>query len=191
MRMLRMLFCVFYRAKIRMLRWVVGPEAIALTLYKSLFPHIVLEIGGATIGRNVRINRWLSIHECGGSFKGLKIGDDVHIGKFVLLDLTQPLTIGDRVTVAMYSKVLSHQNLGDTRLKQVYPAESGPVTIPDDVVLGAGAIMLYPTRLAPGTLVAAGAVVRGDYDKPCVLMGNPTRIIREITLEGVSPVDAS
>jgi acetyltransferase-like isoleucine patch superfamily enzyme len=184
--MFRILLLLFYKSKIKIMRRLLGPQAIEAVLYDSFFPRLVLEIGGATIGRNVRINRWLSIHECGGSFKGLKIGDDVHIGKFVFLDLTQPMTIGNRVGVGMFSKVLSHQNLGDTRLKQLYPAESGPVSIPDDVALSAGTTLLYPTRLAPGTLVAAGAVVRGDYDKPCVLMGNPARVIREIPPEGLS-----
>lgn len=173
----------FYRMKIKILRRLIGDDAIEIVLFNSYFPSIVLQLGGAVIGRNVRINRWLSIHASGGSFKGLKIGDDVHIGKFVFLDLYKPLTIGDRVTIAMYSKVLSHQMLGDTRLKRMYPDESGPVSIPDDVVLGAGATLLYPTRLASGTLVGAGSVVRGEFAHPCILMEDRAHVVRNISLK--------
>jgi acetyltransferase-like isoleucine patch superfamily enzyme len=174
--MRRTFFMAWYRLKIRLFQFIVGEAAIEIVLYNSWFPRFVLEIGGATIGKGTRVYRWLSVHESQGSFKNLVIGENVHIGKFVLLDLTAPLTIGNRVGIGMFSKVLSHQNLGNTHLSERYPRSSGPMTIPDDVVIGASSMLLYPTRLAPGTLVAAGAVVRGEYEAPCLLMGNPARV---------------
>jgi acetyltransferase-like isoleucine patch superfamily enzyme len=174
--MRRIVFMAWYRLKIFLFRFIVGEAAIEIVLYHSWFPRFVLEIGGATIGQGTRVYRWLSVHESQGSFTNLVIGEHVHVGKFVLLDLTAPLTIGNRVGIGMFSKVLSHQNLGNASLSEVYPRTSGPTTIPDDVVMGASSILLYPTRLAPGTMIAAGAVVRGEYEKPCVLMGNPARV---------------
>ena len=178
--LVRLTIRAFYRIKIKLLQKLLGPDAIEVVLYNSLFPDTVLNLGGALIGQNVRINRWLTIHGSGGSFKQLTIGDDVHVGKFVLIDLVGPVTIGNRVGIGMFSKVLSHQELGDTELKKVYPRQSGPVIIPDDVVLSASSIMLYPTRLVSGTLVGAGAVVRGEYDKPCILIGNPARVVAHL-----------
>jgi acetyltransferase-like isoleucine patch superfamily enzyme len=166
----------WYRFKIFLFRFIVGEAAIEIVLYNSWFPRFVLEIGGATIGKNTRVYRWLSVHESQGSFKNLVIGENVHIGKFVFLDLTAPLTIGNRVGIGMFAKVLSHQNLGNSTLSESRPRSSGPMTIPDDAVISASSMVLYPTRLAPGTLVAAGSVVRGEYETPCVLMGNPARV---------------
>jgi|GEM_PF-1108453 acetyltransferase-like isoleucine patch superfamily enzyme len=167
---------VFYRAKAALLRLIAGDEALAYVLHDSLFPALVLQIGGAKLGRNTRINRWLTIHESRGSFRNLTIGDDVHIGKHVLIDLTGRVTIGNRAGIGMYSRILTHQNLGDSALSEKYPPEAGDIIIPDDVVLAAGSMVLYPTVLQPGTLVSAGSVTRGTYDRAGVLVGNPARM---------------
>jgi acetyltransferase-like isoleucine patch superfamily enzyme len=176
--MRRTLFRVYYRIKIRLLRAIVGERAIEVVLSQSLFPRLVLELGGAKIGDGTRVYPGLIVHESQGSFSRLVIGEKVHIGKHVLLDLTEPITIGNRVGIGMFSKVLTHQNLGDSTLRDFYPRESGPMVIADDVVLAASSILLYPTRLAPRTLVSAGSVVRGAFERPCVLIGNPARVIK-------------
>lgn len=166
---------VYYFIKTLVLRIVVGDEALAYVLYDSLVPHLVLKLGGAKIGKNVRINRWLMLHESRGSFRNLEIGDDVHIGKGVLIDLSGKVKIGNRVGLGMFSKILTHQNLGDSRLSEKYPPVKGDIVIPDDAVISSGSFVLYPTEFTEGTLVSAGSVVRGSYDKPYVLIGNPAR----------------
>ena len=51
----------------------------------------------------------------------------------------------------------------------------GNIEIPDDTVISSGAFILFPTKLDKRTLVSAGSIVRGDYNKPYVLVGNPAR----------------
>ncbi len=177
---------VFYRAKAALLSLFVGDEALACVLHDSLFPALVLQIGGAKLGRNTRINRWLTIHESRGSFRNLTVGDDVHIGKHVLIDLTGRVTIGNRAGIGMFSRVLTHQNLGGSALSEKYPPEAGDIIIPDDVVLAAGSMMLYPTVLQPGTLVSAGSVTRGTYDRAGVLVGNPARMSLDLRRSGAA-----
>ena len=176
---------LYYRAKIALFARFLGPEAIAVVLYHSLFPWYVLELGGAKLGRHVRVQGSLLLHECGGSFATLTVGDRVHIGKGVLIDLSSPVTIGNRVTIAMYSRILTHQNVGDSALAKAYPPITGPLCIPDDVVLGVGCTLLFPTKLTAGTFVAAGAVVRGHHPESVLLAGVPARCVRKLGPGGV------
>jgi serine acetyltransferase len=44
--------------------------------------------------------------------------------------------------------------------------------------LGTGAVILPGTRIGRQTVVAAGAVVRGEFPGHCVLAGVPARVVR-------------
>ncbi len=177
---LRGLFAVYYRIKFWCLRPALKDETAAAVLYDSLLPDLVLRLFGARLGRNVRINRWLTLHQTGNDFSKLKIGDDVHIGKHVLIDLSGAVRIGDRVGIGMFSRLMTHEALGDTRLAADYPPQSGDLTIPDDCVVTAGSFVLFPTELRPGSLISCNSVVRGRFDRPAVLMGNPARIAKHL-----------
>lgn len=55
---------------------------------------------------------------------------------------------------------------------------SEPITIGDDVWIGAQAIILKGVTIGSGSIVAAGAVVtRGDYPTRSVIAGNPARVV--------------
>ncbi len=168
---------LYYMIKVALYRIVIGRYAPAEVLYRSLRPEIVLSLYGAKIGKNVRIHRSIILYAIDKDFSHLTIGDDVHIGRNAFIDLYGKVTIGNRVVVGMYSRIYSHINVGDSRLKGQYPTTKGDIVIPDDTVIGTSAIILYPFSLASGTLIAAGSVVHGHYTKPCVLAGNPARPI--------------
>jgi galactoside O-acetyltransferase len=58
---------------------------------------------------------------------------------------------------------------------------SAPVTIEDDVWIGAGAILLPGVVVGAGSVVGAGAVVGSNVPPGVVVAGVPARIIRRIT----------
>ena len=60
---------------------------------------------------------------------------------------------------------------------------TGPITIEDNVVIGARAIILYNVTIGKNALVAAGSVVTKDIPANCVAVGNPCRVIRKINEE--------
>ena len=174
------IFKIYYRIKITFYKLIVKNEAASYVLYDSILPKLVLQMHGAKIGENVRINRWLILHATNNDFSNLTIGDDVHVGKGVLIDLTGKVKIGNRVNIGMFSRILTHQNIGDSQLRKLYPPTKGDIFIPDDVVIASNVIVLFPTKLTENTLVSAGSVVKGEYDSPCVLVGNPARMSRSI-----------
>lgn len=167
---------VYYRLKIALYKCLIGNEALSYVLYDSLFPAIVLKIGGATIGKGTRINRWLTIHESRGSFKKLVIGDKVHIGKHVFIDLSESVIIKNRAGIGMFSKIITHRNLGDSKLRNIYDTFCAPVAIGEDVILNANAVILAGTKLGSGCIVLPNSVVKGYYGDNVTLVGNPARM---------------
>lgn len=173
-------FKIYYKIKISFYKLIVKNEAASYVLHDSILPKLILQMNGAKIGENVRINRWLILHATNNDFSNLTIGNDVHVGKGVLIDLTGKVTIGNRVNIGMFSRILTHQNIGDSQLRNLYPPIKGDIFIPDNVVIASNVIVLFPTKLAENTLVSAGSVIKGEYDSPCVLVGNPARMSRNI-----------
>jgi acetyltransferase-like isoleucine patch superfamily enzyme len=73
--------------------------------------------------------------------------------------------------------------LGCTLLPETEPLKmeftAAPITIGDDVWIGANAILLKGVALGDGCVVAAGAVVtRGDYPAGSILAGNPAKVVK-------------
>ena len=168
---------IFYTIKVSLFRIVVGHYAPADVLSRSLRPDIVLALYGAKIGNNVRIlpSIVLAMSRDMRDFSNLIIGDDVYIGRNVFIDLAGEVKIGNRVTIGMFSRIYCHQNVGNSKLNELYPSVKGDIIIPDDTVIGTSVIILYPFSFTKGTFIAAGSVVSGNYNKPYVLAGNPAR----------------
>ena len=58
-----------------------------------------------------------------------------------------------------------------------------PVRIGDDVWVGAGAIILAGVTIGDGCVIGAGSVVTHDIPANTIAVGNPCRVLREITGE--------
>ena len=58
-----------------------------------------------------------------------------------------------------------------------------PITIGDNVWIGAGAIILPGVTVGSGTVIGAGSVVTKDIPENVVAVGNPCKVIRQITEE--------
>jgi maltose O-acetyltransferase len=89
------------------------------------------------------------------------IGDDVQIGPNVqLLTPTHPVEPGPR--------------------RDKWEA-ARPIVVGDNVWLGGGVIVCPGVTIGANTVVGAGAVVTRDLPANVVAVGNPARVIRELT----------
>lgn len=110
----------------------------------------------------------------------LRLGARTSLGRGSHVVAHRSIVIGDDVMTGPNCYLTDQNHVyadPDVPIGQQWPAED-PVEIGPGSWLGAGAIVLPGTRLGRNTVVAAGAVVRGEFPDHAVLAGVPARLIR-------------
>lgn len=111
----------------------------------NVFPNVFIEgVENLTVGNSVSFNRDCNISAVGG------------------------VTIGDHVSIAHATTILTAEHgFSDPAVPiQLQPVTYEPVTIGNNVWIGARAIILAGVSLAEGTIVGAGAVVTKSVEQP-------------------------
>lgn len=141
--------------------------------------ELILKDYGARIGDNCDINTHLHFSNCfRRSFSNLSIGSGTHIGVDVFFDLLDEIIIGKNCAISLKSMFITHQDLGHSALKEIYPHEKGKICIGDNCYLGAGSIILKGVELGEGCVVAAGSVVTKSFPPYSVVAGVPAKIVK-------------
>lgn len=127
----------------------------------------------ARCGKNVNIEKGASIN------RKISIGDNSAIG--VDARLYGAVTIGDNVLMGpdtmMFTSGHSFERV-DIPICQQGLTEERPITIGNDVWIGARVIILPGVHVGNGVVIGAGSVVTKDIPDYVVAAGNPARIIR-------------
>ena len=131
--------------------------------------------GRVRLGDGVRIGPGSSI-VCTGE---LDLGDNVLTNARVAIYCAKQIVIGRDALISWDATIV------DNDFHKLYDADHNwinppaPILIGERVWIGFGATIAKDTRLATGTVIGAGALVRGDFSDPnCVLSGNPARLVR-------------
>ena len=178
-------------------------------LEKKLGPYLALlgdrmravwwRMRGASVGRKASLGRYCSILRPWCLVTGervqfehqvyikitsdaarVKLGDEVFIGYGAELDISDSLSLGNHVLIAPGCFITDHHHRrGAHERIAAQGCESAPVTIEDDVWLGANAVVLPGVRIGRGAIVGAGAVVTDDVPAMTIVAGVPARKIRE------------
>lgn len=98
----------------------------------------------------------------------------------VALDVA-PITIGDDVQIATNVQLLTPTHPLDAAQRRDRWEAAQPITIGDNVWLGGGAIVCPGVRIGSDTVVGAGSVVVDDLPPGVLAVGNPARVIRQLT----------
>jgi len=170
-RLKRAIFYFFYYFFARWLPLSYAPggrvwRKIRLLICRNLFK---------TCGRNVIVEtraRFLS-------GRTVSISDNSMIGENALIIGT--VTIGANVLMAPDVVMISmnHEFLRtDIPMLQQGHQQEQPISIGDDVWIGARAIILPGVSVGSGVVIGAGAVVAKDIPDRAVVVGNPARITR-------------
>jgi acetyltransferase-like isoleucine patch superfamily enzyme len=140
-----------------------------------------IEIGASTlVGPNATLSTGMpsTAHLPGPPI--VSIGDRCLLGKGIGIVGHERVEIGDDVFTGHYVYV-TDQNHGYEDLDAPIGVQlwrNAPVSIGAGSWLGHGAVVLPGTRIGAHTVVAAGAVVSGDFPDRCVLAGVPARVVR-------------
>lgn len=97
----------------------------------------------------------------------------------VMLDAA-PITVGAACQLAPLVQLVTATHPVDPGSRRDGWEYAEPVTIGDNVWLGAGAIVCPGVSIGEDTVVGAGAVVTRDLPAGVVAFGNPARVHREI-----------
>jgi acetyltransferase-like isoleucine patch superfamily enzyme len=107
----------------------------------------------------------------------LRIGNGCFINYGVDVVAGASITLGDSVLVGPLVSIV------DDDMHQIEPGRDrrvAPITIGTNVWLGRGVQVLPGTTIGDHSVVAAGAVVRGDVPARVVVGGVPARVLREL-----------
>jgi acetyltransferase-like isoleucine patch superfamily enzyme len=118
----------------------------------------------------------------------LVLADHVYIGHFNLLDASGGLTIDEGVQITSHCAIVTHSShrsqrlLGRAFATWAGPGErpgwiGGPVHIGAWSFIGPHSVIEANTQLGRGTIVCAGARVRGVFPDFAILDGHPAQVV--------------
>lgn len=134
----------------------------ALSRISSCSLPIFIRCFGARIGKNTKIQQGIRFHNC-KSLRNLSLGEGCHIGKNTFIDLREKVILGDRVVIAMNVTLLTHLDMGASKLASHYPPQAKPLHIADDTYIGEGTTILMGVTIGECCLIGAKSLVT----KPC------------------------
>ena len=111
----------------------------------------------------------------------LEIGDNVSIHPLCYIDASGGILIGNDVSIAHSCSVLSEEHVYADINKNI--KDQGcllkKTIIENNVWIGAGCRILGGSHIESGSIVAAGAVVKGEVKSNSIVGGIPARLIKE------------
>lgn len=156
------------------------------------FIHFIVGKGDLIVGDNVLLDGKVNIlfaarfSDC----PTLRIGSGTGIGHECRLTIGKAITIGRDCRIASGVFIFDsngHPSDPEARKQGLPPADSEvrPVTIEDNVWIGARAIISPGVTIGEGSVVSAGAVVLADVPPYTVVAGNPARRVTTLRTEPV------
>jgi acetyltransferase-like isoleucine patch superfamily enzyme len=137
---------------------------------------------GIRLGDNVTIDQGAILRGSGvirNLGVGIEIGARTSIGAFNVLLGQGGIVIGEDCLLASSVTVVSENHITTDPAKPIREQgeERLPTVIEADVWIGAGAVILGGAHIGRGSIVAAGAVVRGLVEPGAIVGGVPARVI--------------
>ena len=131
-----------------------------------------------SLGRRSVVESYSCINNAVGD---VIIGDNTRIG--LHNTIIGPVTIGSHVNLAQGITVtaLNHNFTDPSKRIAQQGVSTKPVTIADDVWIGANAVVLPGVSIGRHCVVAAGAVVSKDVPDNSIVAGVPAKVIKHIT----------
>jgi len=108
----------------------------------------------------------------------IHLGDDVYVNmNCVVLDCAR-VQVGDRVLVGSGVQLVTAAHPVDFAERRAGLELALPITIGDDVWIGAGAIICPGVSIGARCVIGAGSVVVREMPPDVVAAGNPCRVVR-------------
>jgi acetyltransferase-like isoleucine patch superfamily enzyme len=118
------------------------------------------------------------------SYKNISVGNDVFIGGGANFSTITTINIGNKIMFGPNVTIMGGNHntsqvgeyMYDVKVK--LPGNDLPITIEDDVWVGARAIILNGVKIGRGSVVAAGSIVTRDVEPYSIVAGVPAKKIK-------------
>lgn len=134
-----------------------------------------------TIGRGTYIGNGVRIKV---GFKGkIFIGKDALIDDYSILDSQSKISIGNGTLIAPQVYIIDYNHMyplskSRRHLLRQEGYESKPITIGKNVWIGTHVVILRGVTIGDDAVIGAGAIVTKNVPSHCVAVGNPARILK-------------
>jgi acetyltransferase-like isoleucine patch superfamily enzyme len=157
---------------------------LLLNVISPLVPHPklrsrYLRLLGAHIGAGVRIEN-VKFIQVQYPIANLACADNAFIGSNVTIDLSARISIGLNSLIGPGCSLITHQDFGHFNgnpLSRLYPRKEQPITIGDNVVIGADTTLLAGSEIESLTVIGAKSLVTGRVPGNCLFAGAPLKLI--------------
>ena len=143
----------------------------------------LLRLAGFQVGAGTVINGLLKLNGGAGFESNLSIGQDCTIESDGIWDLSDKLSIGDRVTIDPGVMILTSTHEMDFPSHRAGKVLLSPVVVADGAWLRARCIILPGVTIGAGAVVEAGAVVNKDVPANARVGGVPAASLPPPPLE--------
>lgn len=167
-------------------------DRVSRTWYRARLRSL---IGRRNMGRNCQFGRDIEI-KC----RSVKLGDNVYIGRNVVLWGKGRIEIGDHSRISDYVSIFaddrvsigrhcsiasftfvidSNHQLARDRLIHDQPKETRAIEIGDDVWISASCVVMAGARIETGAVIGANSVVSTPIPPYSIALGYPARPLKE------------
>lgn len=111
------------------------------------------------------------------------VGDNFFLNVNGKLMDSGKITIGDNVFIAPNVSIITEEHAMDPEQRKQGLEYTHPVTIGDNVWICTGAMVLPGVTIGENSVIGAGSVVTKDIPPNSLAVGNPCRVIRDLSKE--------
>jgi acetyltransferase-like isoleucine patch superfamily enzyme len=110
----------------------------------------------------------------------LKIGNNVRIGAFTIINSFENITIGDNSLISSHVHIIdADHGTSRNRLIGSQKMDSGAILIGSDVWIGNGVVILRGVTIGEGAIIGANSVVTKDIPPYSIAIGAPAKVLRQ------------
>jgi acetyltransferase-like isoleucine patch superfamily enzyme len=125
-----------------------------------------------------------SVYDSACIFGDVKVGADVWIGPWVMLDGSAGLVIGDWVSISAGVQIYTHDTVHSAVSGGALPYRKGAVAIGERVYIGSQAVITQGVTIGRKCVISANSLVLDDVAEGTIVGGMPAKPIGRVAGEG-------
>ena len=164
------------------------PRLVLVDLVVRLLPQLAFpnlrtalyRLAGISIGARSLLSGRLQLIGPGAIEHRLKIGEHCWLNAPLFADLTDDITIGDRVNIGHHVVLVTANHEVGPFSQRAGPVDSAPIVIGDGTWIAAGVTILPGVTIGAGSIIGAGSLVTCDVPPRTLALGRPARAVRRL-----------